>query len=43
MWIAVVWTIWNHRNMIVFKQGRVDALEIYCMTQLNVYMCFCIF
>jgi len=37
MWITIVWTIWNHRNKIVFKQDRVDALEIFYMEQLNIW------
>ena len=24
LWISIIWNIWNHRNKIVFKQGKVD-------------------
>jgi len=25
VWETIVWMIWNHRNMIIFKKGRVDV------------------
>jgi len=32
VWVAVVWSIWNQRNGVVFKEGKVDAEEIFSLT-----------
>jgi len=29
--------IWKYKNRIVFKNERVDALEIFTLTQLNAW------
>jgi len=26
-----IWTIWNHKNKIIFRQEKVDAEAIFCM------------
>jgi len=31
----MVWEIWNHKNIISFRQGKVDEEEIISMTQLK--------
>lgn len=28
MWIAMIWSIWNQRNTMVFKYGVVDVEEV---------------
>jgi len=35
VWIEIIWMIWNHKNKIVFKHGKVDTQELFCMVQLN--------
>ena len=37
MWVVVIGEIWKQRNKVIFKNGRVDHLEIYKMTQLNAW------
>ena len=37
MWIAIIWTIWSHRNSVIFKNKRVDAEEIFYTAQLKVW------
>ena len=37
LWISIIWNIWNHRNKIVFKQGKVDPEEIFTLSQLNAW------
>jgi len=38
MWAAVVWSIWDQRNHNVFRQGKVDAKEIFQMAQLKTWL-----
>jgi len=33
--LAVVCEIWNHRNKVVFKNGRVDDVEIFYLAQMK--------
>ena len=28
-WMVVFWSIWDHRNKVIFKQGKVDEEEIF--------------
>jgi len=37
MWVAIVGEIWKHRNGVIFKQGKVDSEEIFCMVQMHAY------
>jgi len=37
-WAAIVWSICEHRNNIVFKQGQVDSEEILRMAQLKTWL-----
>ena len=37
MWIAVLWSIWNRRNGVVFKERKVDAEEIFSLAQLQAW------
>jgi len=37
MLVAIVNEIWKHRNKIVFQEGRVDAVEIFTVTQFSVW------
>jgi len=37
VWVAVIWSICNQRNCVVFKEGKVDAEEIFSLTQLLVW------
>ena len=36
MWVAIIGDLWKQKNMIVFKNGRVDHLEIFMLAQLKV-------
>jgi len=38
VWIAIVWTVWNYANKIIFNQGKVDVHEIFCIAQLNAWV-----
>jgi len=38
LWIAIIWSIWNHRNNVVFKDERVDVEEIFYMHRLKSWM-----
>ena len=38
VWVAVVICIWDQRNQIIFKQGVVDAEEIFQKVQLKTWM-----
>ncbi|ESW25685.1 hypothetical protein PHAVU_003G056800 [Phaseolus vulgaris] len=38
MWAATVWCIWDQRNHIVFRQGKVDTEEIFQMAQLKTWL-----
>ena len=31
----IVWSIWKHRNRVIFKQAMVDAVEIFNMAQVQ--------
>ena len=33
VWVSIIRNIWNHRNKIVFRQGKVDVEEIFTLTQ----------
>jgi len=33
IWVGIVSEIWNHRNNVVFKNGRVDLVEVFTMVQ----------
>jgi len=33
IWVGIIGEIWNHRNMIVFKNGRVDLVEVFTVIQ----------
>ena len=35
VWIAVIGEPWKHRNKKMFKNGHIDHLEIFSMTQLK--------
>jgi len=37
VWIAIVGEIWKHRNMCVFKNGRVDHIKVFAVTQRKVW------
>jgi len=37
VWIAIVWTLWNHRNNIIFRNGIPDPKEIFSLTQVRVW------
>jgi len=37
VWIAVLWSIWNHRNAEVFKERKVDSEEIFSLAQLQAW------
>ena len=33
IWIGIVSQIWNHRNRVVFENGRVDPVEVFTVAQ----------
>jgi len=35
VWVVVVWSIWNHRNGVIFKEGKVNVEEIVSLAQLQ--------
>jgi len=35
MWIDIVSKIWNYRNNKVFRNGKVDDIELFCPAQLK--------
>ncbi|KAK8470303.1 hypothetical protein PHAVU_004G108700, partial [Phaseolus vulgaris] len=35
--IGIVSEIWNHRNNVVFKNGRVDLVEVFTMVQRKIW------
>jgi len=37
VWVSIIRNIWDHRNKIVFRQGKVDVEEIFTMAQLNAW------
>jgi len=37
IWVAVMWSIWKHRNNVVFSNAISDVEEIFCMAQLRVW------
>jgi len=37
MWTVVVGEIWKQRNLIIFKNGRVDSSEIFSLAQLKAW------
>jgi len=34
--VAVMWSLWNHRNNVVFSNVISNGEEIFCMAQLRV-------
>ena len=38
VWAAIIWSIWDQRNRIAFKLGRVDTEEILHMAQLKTWL-----
>jgi len=38
VWIAVIRSIWEQRNLVVFKQGVVDAEDIFHLAPLSVWL-----
>jgi len=37
IWIAIVNEVWKHRNMVIFKGGVVNVLEVFALVQLKVW------
>ena len=33
IWVGFVSEIWNHRNKVVFENGRVDLVEVFTVAQ----------
>lgn len=38
LWVAMIWSIWDHRNKIIFKQEKVDVEEVFHMAQLKTWI-----
>jgi len=37
IWIAVVNEIWKHRNIVIFRGGVIDVLEVFALVQLKAW------
>jgi len=37
MRVVIIWGIWNQRNKSIFRQGKIDCEEIWCITQLSTW------
>ena len=37
-WVVVFWSIWDQRNLAIFKQGIADAEEIFHSAQLSAWL-----
>jgi len=35
LWVAVIWKVWKHINKAIFRQGKMDDVEIFSLAQLN--------
>jgi len=35
--VGIIGEIWNHRNKVVFKNGRVDLVEVFTVVQRNTW------
>jgi len=33
IWIGIIGEIWNHGNMVIFKNGRFDLVKVFTMVQ----------
>jgi len=38
IWAAIVWSVWEQRNLVVFKQGVVDVEEMFQQAQLKSWL-----
>jgi len=38
MWLAIIGEIWKHRNRVVFKQRKVDSIEIFGLAQVTTWV-----
>ena len=38
VWTTIVWSIWEQRNRVVFKQDKVDVEEIFHLAQLKSWL-----
>jgi len=37
MWLALAKGIWNHRNRLIFNNGKVDEVEIFALAEMNAW------
>jgi len=35
MRMTIVWKLWNHRNNMVFKPGKMDCVKVFTIAQLR--------
>jgi len=35
LWVSIVWSIWKHRNRVIYNQTKIDAEEIFTMAQVQ--------
>jgi len=35
VWVIMIWSIWKHRNDIIFKDKSCDVLEIFALAQVK--------
>jgi len=38
MWLTIIGEIWKHRNGVIFKQSKIDLIEIFSLAQVTVYV-----
>jgi len=35
LWVLVVWSIWKHKNRVIFNQAKLDVEEIFTLAQVQ--------
>jgi len=38
MWVATIWSIWNQRNNIIFRNAKVDVEEMFSLAQVKTWV-----
>jgi len=33
IWVGIIGEIWNYRNMVIFKNGCIDLVEVFTVVQ----------
>jgi len=35
VWVTIVWSIWNHRNDVIFRNAKVDAEKFFTLAKMR--------